>query len=92
MLKLYSFHHLDSWKPMKILAKTGAKGDPMATPSIWLQSLPLKIYLRKYVCDEAKRKSSFLVTFRFGLWLTNTFVAMPMVSGSGILVKRLVIL
>ena len=28
---------------MKILARTGAKGDPMATPSIWLENLLLKI-------------------------------------------------
>ena len=28
---------------MKILASTGAKEEPMATPSISLQNLPLKI-------------------------------------------------
>ena len=26
--------HFDSSKPMKMLARTGAKGEPMATPSI----------------------------------------------------------
>ena len=36
LLRLYSLSHLDSWKPMKMLASTGAKGEPMATPSIWL--------------------------------------------------------
>ena len=36
LLRLYSFSHLDSWKPMKILPRTGAKGEPMATQSIWL--------------------------------------------------------
>ena len=36
LLRLYSLSHLDSWKPMKMLAGTGAKGEAMATPSIWL--------------------------------------------------------
>ena len=35
LLRLYSLSHLDSWKPMKMLAMTGAKGEPMASPSIW---------------------------------------------------------
>ena len=63
---------------MKILAKTGAKGEPMATPSIWLQNLLLKI---KWVCYVAKRKSflsSFLVMFRLGSWLKLRFVAISM--------------
>ena len=33
---------------------------------------------------------SFLVIFRLGLWLKMRFIAIPMVSWSGILVKRLV--
>ena len=37
LLRLYSLSHLDSWKPMKMLARTGAKkGEPMAIPLIWL--------------------------------------------------------
>ena len=36
LLRLYSFSHLDSWKRMKILARAGAKGEPMTTPSVWL--------------------------------------------------------
>ena len=36
LLRLYSFSHLDSSKPMKILVRTGAKGEPMTTPLIWL--------------------------------------------------------
>ena len=39
---------------MAILSLTGAKGEPMATPSIWLQNLLLQ---RKWVGDVAKRKS-----------------------------------
>ena len=54
LLRLYSLSHLDLWKPMKILASTGAKEEPMATPSISLQNLPLKI---KWVCNVAKGKS-----------------------------------
>ena len=75
-----------------MLARTVAKGEPMAIPSVWLQSLLLKI---KRVCDVAKRKSffcSFLVMFRLGLWLKMKFVAMSVVSWSWILVKRLVTL
>ena len=62
----------------------------MTTPSIWLWNLLLKI---KWVCDVAKRKSflsSFLVMFRLGLWLKMRFIAISMVSWSGIFVKRLV--
>ena len=33
-VRLYSLSHLDLKKHMKILAKTGAKGEPMATLSI----------------------------------------------------------
>ena len=46
----------------------------MVGPSIWLWNLPLKI---KWSCDVAKRSflSSFLVIFRFGLWLTKRFIA-----------------
>ena len=75
-----------------MLARTGAKGEPMASPSIWLENLRLKI---KWVCDVVKMKSflsSFLVRFRLGLWLKMIFIAMPMVSWSGRLVKRLVTL
>ena len=38
---------------MKILARTGTKGDLMATPSIWLQKLLFKI---NEVCNVAKGK------------------------------------
>ena len=34
LLRLYSFSHLDSEKPIKILARTGAKGEHMAIPSV----------------------------------------------------------
>ena len=34
VLRLYSFNHLDLQKPMNIVASTGAKGEPMAIPSI----------------------------------------------------------
>ena len=77
---------------MKMLARTRAKGETMATPWIWLQNLLLKI---KWVCDVVKREkkfSSFAVMFRLGLWLKMRFIAMLMVSWSGILVKRLVTL
>ena len=47
-LKLYSFNHLDSQKPMKLLERTEANGEPMATLSIWLYNLSLE---RKWVCD-----------------------------------------
>ena len=70
---------------MKILARTEAKGEPAASPSIWLKS--------SCVCDMTKRKSllsSCLVMFRFRLWFKMRFIAMSMVSWSGILVKRLV--
>ena len=75
---------------MKILAKTGAKGEPITTPSNWLLNLLLKI---KWVCDVVKRGEeigSFLVMFRLGLGLKIRFIAISMVSWSGILVKRLV--
>ena len=75
---------------MKILARTWAKGEPMDTPSIWLQNLLLKI---KWVCDIARRKtflSYFLVMFRLRLWLKMRFIAVSMVSLSRIVVKRLV--
>ena len=42
----------------------------------------------KWVCDVAKRKSflsSFLVVFRWGLWLKMRFIAISMASWSGIL-------
>ena len=54
---------------MKILARTGVKGEPMTSPSISLYNLLLKI---KLVCDVATRKkslSSFLVIFRLRLLL-----------------------
>ena len=57
-----------------MLAKTGAKGEPMATLSILLWNLLLKI---KWVADLAKRKgflSSFLVMFRLGVWLKVRFM------------------
>ena len=57
-----------------MLAKTGAKGEPMATLSIWLWNLLLKI---KWVADLAKGKgflSSFLVMFRLGVWLKVRFM------------------
>ena len=68
---------------MKILARTGAKGENMATPSIGLKYLMLKI---KWVCNVAKRKSflsSFLVMVRLGLWLKMSFIAISIVSWSG---------
>ena len=73
-----------------MLARRRAKAEPIATPSIWLKNLLLKI---KWVFDVAKRKSclrSFQVMFKLGLWLKMRFIAMWMVSWSGILVKRLV--
>ena len=70
-----------------MLARTGAKGKPIATPSIWLQNLLLKM---KWVCDVVKTKSSLLVLmFRLEL-LKTRFIAMTIVSWSGILVERLV--
>ena len=42
---------------MKVSVKTGAKGEPMATPSIWLYKLLLKI---KRVCHVAKRITSMI--------------------------------
>ena len=60
---------------MKILARTGAKGEPMATPSISISNLILKI---KRVCDVTK--SSFLVMLRLGLGLKIRFIAISMVS------------
>ena len=39
-------------------------------------------------CNE--KENSFLVMFSLGLWLKMRFIAMSMVSWSGILVKRLV--
>ena len=61
-----------------MLAVTEAKGEPVATPLIWLKNLLLKI---KWVCDVAKSfLSSFLVMFRLGLWLKIRFTNMPMFS------------
>ena len=63
----------------------------MATLSIWLEILLFKI---KWFCDVAKRReilSSFLVIFRLRLWMRMRFIAVSMVSWSGLLVKRLVI-
>ena len=77
---------------MKILARTGGKGEPMAASSIWSQNFSLK---KKWLFDVAKRKtflSSFLVIFRLWLWLKMRFIAMSMVSWSGKLTKRLVTL
>ena len=77
---------------MTILARTGAKREPMATPSIWLQNLLRKI---KWVGDVTKMKSflsSFLVMFRLGLGLKIRFIAISMVPWSGILVKILITL
>ena len=34
LLRLYSLSHLDSLKFMKMLARTRAEGEPIATPSI----------------------------------------------------------
>ena len=54
---------------MKILARTGVKGEPMTSPSISLYNLLLKI---KLVCDVATKKkclSSFLVIFKLRLLL-----------------------
>ena len=76
---------------MKILAGTGAKGEPMATPSIWLQNVLRKI---KWVGDVTKMKSflsSFLVMFRLELGFKIRFIAISMVPWSGILVKILII-
>ena len=36
LLILYSLSHLDLWKPIKMLTRTRAKGEHMATPLIWL--------------------------------------------------------
>ena len=59
-LRLYSFSHVDSWwETMKKLARTGAKGELMPSPSTWLKRLLLK---RKWVYDAAKRKT-FLSSF-----------------------------
>ena len=64
---------------MKILARRGVKGEPIAAVSVWLYNLLLTI---KWACDVAKRESfssSFLVMFRFGLWLKMRFIAVSMV-------------
>ena len=59
MLRLYSLSHLDSWKPMKILARTGTKREPIATYPI---NLIIKLLKIKWVCDVVKRKK-FLSSF-----------------------------
>ena len=67
---------------MKILARTGAKGESMVTPSIWLYNLMLNI---KWVCDVAKNKSFlsyFLRMFGLGLWLKIRCMAISMVFWS----------
>ena len=45
---------------MKILARTTAKSEPMATLSIRLQNLPLQ---KKRVCDVAKKEKFFKFLF-----------------------------
>ena len=74
---------------MKRLARTRPRGEPMATPSIWLQNVPSK---RKYVPDVANSKSFFnsaLVMFKPGLRSNNKLTTISIVSLSGILVNKL---
>ena len=54
--------------------------------------LTVKNKMRLWCCEREKNFSSFVVMFRLGLWLKMRFIAMLMVSWSGILVKRLVTL
>ena len=69
---------------MSILARTGTREEPIASYYInlieqyKLKKLKKKEKLKiKRTCDVAKRKilSSFLLTFRLGLWLKNRFIA-----------------
>ena len=62
------------------------RGDPIATPSIWSETLPSK---RKWVPDKAKSKSffsSFLVISKSGLCSNNKPTAISTVSFKGIVV------
>ena len=53
---------------MKILARTGAKWEPIIIPSFDDKNLPLK---RKLACDVAKRKNLFFSEKILGNSMTN---------------------
>ena len=87
LLRLYSFNHLDSKKPTKKRARTGAKRKTMATTLILFLKFTVK---KKWVFDVPKRKtflSPYLGMFRFRLWRKMKFFAISKVSWSGILIK-----
>ena len=47
---------------MKILAKTGPKGDPMAVPSIWPSGLDMLMTLLSYFTIRTPLFNSFLIS------------------------------
>ena len=73
----------------KRLARRGPREEPLATPSIWSQSVPRK---KKYVPDGSNSKGllkSALVMFKPGLCSNNKLTATSVVSLSGIQVNKL---
>ena len=80
---------LFSWWHIKRFARTGARGEPMATPSTWSYILPSK---RKWVWAVAYLKSlvsSSLVIFKLCSFLSKISTANCIVSFKGILVYKL---